>query len=165
MKGSIRKFMLLFTMLLFAVTYMHGSNPEVLDSVIQNDAVLQVDTANQAKSVTEIVPTSNGVISAETEYVIDLGTFAGIVALISALVTQLFKVIPSIDSSNKLIKIALSVGVGIIVCMIAWALQISTPLLLLSWWQALLYGVAAGLSGCGFYDVIKAIAELIKPKA
>ena len=93
--------------------------------------------------------------------VIDLGTFAGITAVVSALVTQLLKLIPAV-AGNKLAKIGLSAGVGIAVCMAAWLLHVSAPLDGLSWWQALLYGLASGLSGCGFYDLVKAVAGLFK---
>lgn len=93
--------------------------------------------------------------------VIDLGTFAGITAVVSALVTQILKLVPAI-SGSKLAKIGLSAGVGIAVCMAAWLLHISAPLDGLSWWQALLYGLASGLSGCGFYDLVKAVAGLFK---
>ena len=96
-----------------------------------------------------------------TGIVIDLGTFAGITAVVSALVTQILKVIPSI-SDSKLAKIGISAGVGMLVCIIGWALQVSAPLAGLSWWQVLIYGVAAGLSGCGFYDLIKAVVKLFK---
>lgn len=103
-----------------------------------------------------------GEIPAEgTGFVIDLTTFTGIVALISAIVTQLLKLIPSIKGS-KLAKIGISAGVGILVCFAAWGLKISPLLTGSLWWQVLLYGLAAGLSGCGFYDVIKAIADLFK---
>ena len=89
--------------------------------------------------------------------VIDLGTFTGIVAVVSTLVTQIAKVVPAI-SDSKLIKILISVG--IVVCMICWLLK-ATPLLNdLVWWQSLLYGLAVGLSGCGFYDIVKAIGGL-----
>ena len=93
--------------------------------------------------------------------VIDLGTFAGITAVVSALVTQLLKLIPAV-AGNKLAKIGISAGVGIAVCMAAWLLHVSAPLDGLSWWQALLYGLASGLSGCGFYDLVKAVAGLFK---
>ena len=93
--------------------------------------------------------------------VVDLGTFAGITAVVSALVTQILKLIPAV-AGNKLAKIGLSAGVGIAVCMAAWLLHISAPLDGLSWWQALLYGLASGLSGCGFYDLVKAVAGLFK---
>ena len=93
--------------------------------------------------------------------VIDLGTFAGITAVVSALVTQILKLIPAV-AGNKLAKIGLSAGVGIAVCMAAWLLHVSAPLDGLSWWQALLYGLASGLSGCGFYDLVKAVAALFK---
>ena len=98
-----------------------------------------------------------------TQIILDLSTFGGIVAVISPVVTQIFKLIPAIDGS-KIAKIGIPVGVGIIVCMLAWVLKISEPLAGLIWWQTLIYGVAAGLSGCGFYDLVKVVWELFKPK-
>ena len=98
-----------------------------------------------------------------TQIILDLSTFAGIVTVISSVVTQIFKLIPAIDGS-KIAKIGISVGVGIIVCMLAWILKVSEPLAGLIWWQTLIYGVAAGLSGCGFYDLVKVVWELFKPK-
>lgn len=98
-----------------------------------------------------------------TQIILDLSTFGGIVAVISSVVTQIFKLIPSIDGS-KITKIGISVAVGIVVCMLAWVLKISEPLAGLIWWQTLIYGVAAGLSGCGFYDLVKVVWELFKPK-
>ena len=98
-----------------------------------------------------------------TQIILDLSTFTGIVTVISPVVTQIFKLIPAIDGS-KIAKIGISVGVGIIVCMLAWVLKISEPLAGLIWWQTLIYGVAAGLSGCGFYDLVKVVWELFKPK-
>lgn len=99
----------------------------------------------------------------ETQIILDLSTFGGIVALISSAVTQIFKAFPSIDGS-KIAKIGISVAVGIVVCMLAWVLKISEPLAGLIWWQTLIYGVAAGLSGCGFYDLVKVVWELVRPK-
>ena len=90
------------------------------------------------------------VTSEEVQFAIDLSTFGGIVGLISSAVTQIFKAFPSIDGS-KIAKIGISVGVGLIVCMLIW-------------WQTLVYGVAAGLSGCGFYDLVKVVWGLFKPK-
>ena len=98
-----------------------------------------------------------------TQIILDLSTFGGIVAVISPVVTQIFKLIPAIDGS-KIAKIGISVAVGIVVCMLAWVLNISEPLDGLIWWQTLIYGVAAGLSGCGFYDLVKVVWELFKPK-
>ena len=98
-----------------------------------------------------------------TQIILDLSTFTGIVTVISSVVTQIFKLIPAIDGS-KIAKIGISVGVGIIVCMLAWVLKISEPLAGLIWWQTLIYGVAAGLSGCGFYDLVKVVWDLVKPK-
>ena len=97
----------------------------------------------------------------ETGWTVDLGTFGGITVLVSALVTQLLKVIPPIAGS-KLAKIGISVAVGMVVCIVSWLLQVSAPLAGLVWWQVLIYGVAAGLSGCGFYDLVKAVAGLFK---
>lgn len=99
----------------------------------------------------------------ETQIILNLSTFGGIVVLISSAVTQIFKVFPSIDGS-KIAKIGISVAVGIVICMLAWVLKISEPLAGLIWWQTLIYGVAAGLSGCGFYDLVKVVWELFKPK-
>ena len=98
-----------------------------------------------------------------TQIILDLSTFGGIVAVISSVVTQIFKLIPAIDGS-KIAKIGISVAVGIVVCMLAWVLKVSEPLAGLIWWQTLIYGVAAGLSGCGFYDLVKVVWELFKPK-
>lgn len=102
--------------------------------------------------------------SEASQMLVDVGTFTGLVALTSMIVTQVMKVIPAIDG-NRLAKIGISALAGIAVCMAVWALQASPLLDGLVWWQALLYGLAAGLSGCGFYDVIKAIAGLFRPAA
>lgn len=98
-------------------------------------------------------------IAPASEVVIDVG----IVALVSMIATQILKVIPAIKE-NKLAKIGISVAVGIIVCMVCWVLQVSPILISMKWWVALLYGLAAGLSACGFYNIIKAIYNtIIKP--
>ena len=102
-----------------------------------------------------------GAVNEPSGIVIDLGTFAGITALVSALVTQILKLVPKIQA-NKLAKIGISAGVGLAVCVAAWLLRIAEPLQGLSWWQTLLYGLASGLSGCGFYDLVKAVAGLFK---
>lgn len=94
-----------------------------------------------------------------SEVVINLGTFTGMVTLISAVVTQILKVIPAIKDS-KIAKIGISALVGILVCLITWALHVAPILEGYPFYQVLLYGLAAGLSGCGFYDVIKAIGKL-----
>lgn len=102
-------------------------------------------------------------IAPASEVVIDVGSFTGVVTLVSMIATQILKVIPAIKE-NKLAKIGISVVVGIIVCMVCWVLQVSPILISMKWWVALLYGLAAGLSACGFYDIIKAIYNtIIKP--
>ena len=97
----------------------------------------------------------------ETSFLIDLGSFTGIVALVFYL--------GDTDSegcsgyfASKLAKILISCGVGMVVCIIVWLLQLTPLLTGYIWWQVLIYGLAAGLSGCGFYDVIKAIGALFK---
>lgn len=102
-------------------------------------------------------------IAPASEVVIDVGSFTGIVALVSMIATQILKVIPAIKE-NKLAKIGISVAVGIIVCMVCWVLQVSPILISMEWWVTLLYGLAAGLSACGFYDIIKAIYNTIIKK-
>lgn len=104
---------------------------------------------------------ATGVDATGSGFVIDLGTFAGMVALVSAIVTQITKLIPAV-SSSKLAKIGISCAVGIVVCMVVWALQVSPLLAGHVWWEALIYGAAAGLSGCGFYDLVKAVGSLFK---
>lgn len=96
-----------------------------------------------------------------TSFVIDLGSFTGIVAIVSALVTQIIKLIPAVASS-KLAKIGVSIGVGIIICMLSWLLHLTPLLDGYLWWHILIYGAATGLSGCGFYDVIKALGSLFE---
>ena len=61
-------------------------------------------------------------------------------------------------------EIGISALVGILVCLIAWGLQLTPLLENYPFYQVLIYGLAAGLSGCGFYDVIKAIGGLFKNK-
>lgn len=117
-----------------------------------------------AMLMTAVVAFATGLTTAPaegTEVVIDLGTFTGIVAVISAIVTQILKVAPAV-SENRLVKIGLSCAVGMVLCLVAWALQLTPLLAGYEWWGSLIYGVAAGLSGCGFYDLVKAIAELFK---
>lgn len=100
------------------------------------------------------------------EMVINVGTFTGIVTLVSSLVTQLVKKFAALGEGKwaKLIKIGLSAGIGIATCMVLWLFDLSPLLEGYAWWEALIYGLAAGLSGCGFYDLIKAIWQLFKPK-
>lgn len=109
--------------------------------------------------VTNLFAQDTGTV--ETGWTVDLGTFGGITLLVSALATQLLKGIPPIANS-KLAKIGISAAVGMVVCIVSWLLQVSAPLAGLVWWQVLIYGVASGLSGCGFYDLVKVVAGLFK---
>lgn len=98
-----------------------------------------------------------------TEVTIDVGTFTGLMALVPLIVTQVSKVIPAI-SNSKWLKILISAVVGILVCMVLWLLKVETPMLGMEWWQALVYGLAVGLSGSGLYDLIKVIGSLFSKK-
>lgn len=67
-----------------------------------------------AMLISAVTVFAQGAVTSEPStagFVIDLGTFTGIVALISAIVTQILKVIPAI-SGSKLSKIGVSVAVG-----------------------------------------------------
>ena len=89
----------------------------------------------------------------------ELSTFTGIVAIVSFLVTQLAKFVPVIDSKT-ILKILVSVVTGIAVSLIAWKLSLAEFLANLAIWQTLIYGLLAGLSACGFYDLIKNFGKL-----
>ena len=101
-----------------------------------------------AQSGTDVVTVSG--------FSVNLGTFTGIVALVSVLVTEIFKFIPSIKDT-KIAKILISVLSGIVICILAWLFHLTPLLEGIQWWQAFIYGLAAGLSGCGFYDIVKAV--------
>lgn len=100
---------------------------------------------------------------AEAGTMIDVTTFGGMMALVTMVVTQFTKLIPFINE-HKWAKVLTSLGVGIAATMACWALQVSDYLAGLVWWQALIAGAAVGLSSCGFYDVIKALWSIFKPK-
>lgn len=100
---------------------------------------------------------------AEAGTMIDVTTFGGMMALVTMVVTQFTKLIPFI-SEHKWAKVLTSLGVGIAATMACWGLQVSDYLAGLVWWQALIAGAAVGLSSCGFYDVIKALWSIFKPK-
>ena len=90
------------------------------------------------------------VIPSEGPITIDLTTFTGIMAFVTMSATQLAKVVPYIDT-HKWAKILSAVVIGMLVCILAWVLQVSPLLVGSEWWEALLYGVAVGLSAAGFY--------------
>lgn len=103
---------------------------------------------------------SEGVV--EPGLVTDFASFTGIMALISLVVTQLSKLIPSIEE-KKWAKPLVSIAVGILSCLFGWILQISPVLEGLIWYMVILYGVFAGLSACGLYSILKPLIELIFP--
>lgn len=96
----------------------------------------------------------------EPGLVTDFASFTGIMALISLVVTQLSKLIPSIKE-KKWAKPLVSIAVGILSCLFGWILQISPVLEGLIWYMVILYGVFAGLSACGLYSILKPLIELI----
>ena len=103
------------------------------------------------------------VTPAEAGTMIDVTTFGGMMALVTMVVTQFAKLIPFINE-HKWAKVLTSLGVGIAATMACWGLQVSDYLAGLVWWQALIAGAAVGLSSCGFFDVIKALWSIFKPK-
>ena len=94
---------------------------------------------------------------------VSVATFAGVTALVSLLGTQLAKLVPYI-AEHTWCKILVSVALGMAVAMGSWALQLADFMAGFEWWHALLTGVASGLSACGFYDLVKAVAGLFKDK-
>lgn len=111
--------------------------------------------------VTCVFAQASGV--ADNPDTVGLTTFAGITALVSLLGTQLAKLVPYIGEHDWC-KILCSVGIGILASLLAWGLQLPGFMDGYLWWQALLAGVASGLSACGFYDLVKAISGLFKGK-
>ena len=103
---------------------------------------------------------SEGVV--EPGLVTDFASFTGIMTLISLVVTQLSKLIPSIEE-KKWAKPLVSIVVGILSCLFGWILQISPVLDGLILYMVILYGVFAGLSACGLYSILKPLIELIFP--
>lgn len=99
------------------------------------------------------------VIPSEGTITIDLTTFTGIMAFVTMSATQLAKVVPYIDT-HKWAKVVSAIVIGMVVCVLAWALKVSPLLIGSEWWEALLYGAAAGASGAGLYDLVKAIGSL-----
>lgn len=95
-----------------------------------------------------------------SEFVIDLGTFTGIVAVVSFLVTQITKLIAYVNE-HRWAKIVVSLFVGAGICSACWATGLTPFLSSLPIWQVLIYGVGAGLSGCGLYDIVKPILDAI----
>lgn len=97
------------------------------------------------------------------DVVVNVNTFNGMMALVTVIVTALVTRI-SFIAENKWAKVLSAIVVGISATMACWALQVSDYLTDLVWWQAIVSGAAVGLSSCGFYDVIKALWTIFKPK-
>lgn len=97
------------------------------------------------------------------QYVIDLSSFAGVVALIGSIVTQVTKV-SSYVSSNKWLQIVLAILIGIALSFASWFLGISPVVEGLIWWQTLVVGVLSGIGSMGLYDLVSMIYSLITKK-
>jgi len=87
---------------------------------------------------------------------INLTTFAGIVACVSLIVTQISKVIPAV-ASKSIFKILISLAVGIVITFFAWWLSLAAFLDDMLWWQVLIQGVLSGGAASGIYDLIKSL--------
>lgn len=105
----------------------------------------------------ETVPAEAG------DVVVNVNTFNGMMALVTVIVTALVTKIDFV-TNHKWAKVLSAIVVGIAATMACWGLQVSDYLAGLVWWQALIAGAAVGLSSCGFYDVIKALWSIFKPK-
>lgn len=115
-----------------------------------------------AACVTSIFAQETGAVD-NSGTAVSVATFAGVTALVSLLGTQLAKLVPYI-AEHTWCKILVSVALGMAVAMGSWALQLADFMAGFEWWHALLTGVASGLSACGFYDLVKAVAGLFKDK-
>lgn len=98
------------------------------------------------------------------ELVVNVNTFTGMMALVTVVVTWLCTRLPYL-AQHKWAKTLAGILTGVALTMACWAMQVSDYLLGLVWWQALVAGVAVGLSAAGFYDVVRAVWSVFKPKA
>jgi hypothetical protein len=92
---------------------------------------------------------------------IDLTTFTGLVAAVSLAVTQLARVVPAVYEKTWL-KITVSVVVAVVASLPAWHFGRAAFLQGLAWWMAVFYGVGAGLTASGTYDLIKSLFAVKK---
>jgi hypothetical protein len=101
---------------------------------------------------------SQNVDGAEPVIALDVTTFAGVVAAISLIVTQVAK-LPPLIASKTIYKVLCSLVTGVACCFLSWRLGLAEFLADLAWWQVALYGVAAGLIASGAYDLLKSLFE------
>lgn len=107
--------------------------------------------------------TGGELVGEGSNIVLDFTTFTGIAAAVSMLVTQLSKVIKGVNES-KWLKIVIAFISGIALCAIVKILGIQSPLSELSWGGTLIYGVFAGSTSCGFYDLLKMLYNMFFKK-
>ena len=94
-----------------------------------------------------------------SSFVFDFGSFTGLAGIVTTIVTQLVKMITALQKAGW--KIATAIIVGVAVTYIGYFFNLTPFLLGASILQVLIYGVAAGLAGCGFYDIIKVILKAL----
>ena len=85
-----------------------------------------------------------------------LTTFTGIVAVVAFAITELGKMWKLV-ADNRFAKIGTAVVLAVALCLGVWFIGITGFLTGLSWWQVALQGLLAGLSACGFYDILKGV--------
>ena len=88
-------------------------------------------------------------------------TFAGIVAIVSFILTQGAKSVPFVEK-NTFTKIASSIVIAVVISVFVWQFKWASFLAGLMLWQVLIQGVLIGLSACGFYDVLKSFGLMKK---
>ena len=92
----------------------------------------------------------------EASNALNLSTFAGIVACVSLIVTQLAKIFTKIGDVT-IWKILTSLLVGIALTFLAWWLKWAVFLEDMQWWQVLIQGLLSGGAACGIYDLLKSV--------
>ena len=105
----------------------------------------------------EVAPETTGDLS------VNVNSFTGMMALVTVIVTSFATRIPFV-AEHKWAKVLSAIVIGIAATMACWGLQVSDYLNGLVWWQSLVAGVAVGISAAGFYDIVKAIWSVFKPK-
>lgn len=88
----------------------------------------------------------------------DFSSITGIAAVIAIVVTWAAKKWTFVGNSNAL-KVCCSIVVGIAVCLVAWALGLSSLLAGLPWYMVILNGLYAGIVGTGAYTAYDKVAN------
>ena len=102
------------------------------------------------------VPIVFGQDGGDVNTALGLTSFSGIVAVVAFAITEGAKIFPFINKST-FSKIGISLAVAIAVTFAAWQFHVADFLDGMVWWKVAIQGAFAGLSACGFYDVLKAM--------